>query len=90
MTKPGQRFIKSKTAWKQGWGSTPYRSVKDLTASERQAVKDGHIVWFSFTPWHYLQSGYKVVTYSVNRSRFDSREPTASELTMITNIQDKK
>ena len=81
--KPGyrrQQFIESKTAQKNGWGRMPHRSVTRLTAEERQAVKNGDIVWFWFEPWHYTQSGYKVVTYWAGGPKFDSREPTAQEL----------
>ena len=74
-------YIESKTAQKKGWGRDLYRSVTRLTATERQAVKDGHIVWFSFSPWHYMQSGYKVVTY--NAYGYDSREPTSYELKVL-------
>ena len=73
-------IIESKTAQKSGWGRMPHRSVTRLTARERQAVKDGDIVWFSFEPWHYTQSGYKIVTYWAGGPKFDSREPTAQEL----------
>jgi len=77
------RFIESTTAQKVGWGRMPHRSVTRLTPAERQAVRDGHVVWFSFEPWHYMQSGYKVVTYWAGGSRFDSREPTPDELERI-------
>jgi len=75
--------IESKTAVKVGWGRMPFRSVKGLTTEERQAVKDGAVVWFSFKPWHYMQSGFKVVTYWQDGKKFDSREPTARELLNI-------
>ena len=71
-------YIESKTAYKIGWGSSWWRSVHGLLQSERQAVRKGHHVWFSFRPWHYTQSGYKMVT--VYQNRFDSREPTQEEL----------
>ena len=75
------KFIESKTAQKNGWGSMRFRSVTRLTADERQAVKDGHIVWFSFAPLHYTQSGYKIVTYW--GGGFNSREPTKDELEQV-------
>ena len=75
-----QLFIESKTAQKNGWGRMPYRSVTRLTAEERQDVRDGHVVWFKFTPWHYMQSGYKIVTYWAGGPKYDSREPTPWEL----------
>ncbi len=71
-------YIESKTAFKVGWGRSRWRRVGGLLPEERQAVRDGDIVWFAYTPWHYTQSGYKVVT--VYGDRFDSREPTAAEL----------
>ena len=77
------QFIESKTAEKRGWGRMPYRHVRGLTDDERRAVKDGHVVWFSFEPWHHAQSGYKVCTYWAGGSRWDSREPTAAELAQI-------
>jgi hypothetical protein len=75
-----QLFIESKTAQKSGWGRMPYRRVTRLTAEERRAVRDGHMVWFGFEPWHYTQSGYKIVTYWAGGPKYDSREPTPSEL----------
>ena len=83
-----RRFIESKTAKKRGWGRMPYRHVSGLTAEERQAVKDGDVVWFSFEPWHHAQSGYKVCTYWAGGSRWDSREPTAAELAQINATQE--
>ena len=81
------RFIESKTAKKRGWGRMPYRHVSGLTAEERQAVKDGHVVWFAFEPWHHMQSGFKVVTYWEGGPQFDSREPSAAELAEIKATQ---
>ena len=78
-----QLVIESQTAQKNGWGSDSYRSVTRLTADERQAVKDGDIVWFSFTPWHYTQSGYKIVTFWAGGPKYDSREPTPDEVRLI-------
>ena len=78
------KFIESKTARKNGWGSDPYRSVTRLTADERRAIQDGHTVWFKFTPWHYAQSGYKIVTYRQGYG-YDSREPTSGELARLVN-----
>ena len=78
-----QLVIESQTAQKNGWGSDSYRSVTRLTADERQAVQDGDIVWFSFTPWHYTQSGYKIVTFWAGGPKYDSREPTPDELRLI-------
>jgi len=74
-------YIESKTARKIGWGRSWWRRVSGLLPEERQAVRDGGTVWFSFRPWHYTQSGYKVVT--VYGDKFDSREPTPAELVII-------
>jgi hypothetical protein len=87
-----KQFIESKTAQKNGWGQQRFRSVTRLTPEERCAVKAGHVVWFSFTPWHYRQSGYKIVTHWGDRGGywgggFDSREPTPDELAQIKNPQ---
>ena len=79
-------YIESKTALKVGWGSMPYRYVTRLTPDEKQAVKDGHVVWFSFPPWHYKQSGFKVVIYRFTTARFDSREPTTDELERLKEV----
>ena len=84
------RFLESKTAKKRGWGRMPYRYVSGLIAEERQAVKDGHVVWFNFEPWHHAQSGYKVVTYWEGGPQFDSREPSAAELAEIKATQEVK
>ena len=64
------------------------RLLESKTAEERQAVKDGDVVWFSFEPWHHAQSGYKVCTYWAGGSRWDSREPTAAELAQINATQE--
>jgi len=56
-------YIESKTAEKIGWDRDSFRYVRNLTKDERKAVKDGHVVYFRFHPWHYSQSGFKVVTY---------------------------
>ena len=45
-------------------------------------MRAGSVVWFAITPWHYTQSGYKVVTSYGNA--FDSREPTSAELESIS------
>lgn len=73
--------IQSLTAVKHGWGRDSYRWVSGLTKCERQAVKDGVLVWFAIKPWHYMQSGYKVVTYK--RGRYDAREPNDREISQI-------
>ena len=74
-------YIESRTAYKLGWGRARWRRVSGLTPEERQAVRAGSVVWFAFAPWHYTQSGYKVVT--VYGDTFDSREPTPAELEVI-------
>tara|TARA_Y100000310_G_C20573074_1_gene759035 strand:+ start:345 stop:632 length:288 start_codon:yes stop_codon:yes gene_type:complete len=74
-------YIESKTAYKTGWGKARWRRVSGLTPEERQAVRTGNTVWFAFRPWHYTQSGYKVIT--VYGDTFDSREPTPTELAAI-------
>jgi hypothetical protein len=78
-------YIESQTAYKIGWGSTRWRRVGGLLPTERQAVRDGNIVWFEYKPWHHMQTGYKVVT--VYGYRFDSREPTDDELASIINAK---
>jgi len=70
----------SLTARKHGWGRDHYRWVSGLTAEEREAVKNGEMVWFKIDPWHYTQSGYKVVVY---RRGYDCREPSPIELQQI-------
>jgi len=78
------KYIQSITAEKRGWGSAKYRRVRGLTKLEREAVRSGsHIVFFRFEPWHYSQSGYKVVTY---KSDYDTREPTETELIELQNF----
>ena len=74
-------YVESKTAYKVGWGRSIWRRVSGLLPEESQAVRGGGIVWFSFTPGHYPQSGYKVVT--AHGDKFDSREPTPAELEAI-------
>ena len=81
-------YIESLTAYKTGWGRAWWRRVYGLTPEERQAVRAGSIVWFAFTPWHYTQSGYKVVT--VYGDRLDSREPTPAELVVIAKAKEGK
>jgi hypothetical protein len=80
-------IIKSTTARKHGWGSMPHRSVSHLTSAERQAVRNGDIVYFRFTPWNPMQSGIKIVT--VSPYGFDCREPSISERQIIE-TQEKK
>jgi len=75
-------FGESLTAEKHGYGSMPHRWVSGLTKAEHAAVKRGEIVWFRIPKTHYTQSGYKVVTYYYGK--WDSREPTSSELRIIT------
>ena len=77
-------YHESTTVQKVGWGRAPYRRVKGLTSDERDAIERGVTVWFRFTPWHYMQSGYKVVTY--HGGRYDSREPTPAELEVLERI----
>jgi hypothetical protein len=79
-------YIESTTAHKVGWGRAWWRRVSGLTPEERQAVRAGSVVWFAFTPWHYTQSGYKVVTSYGNA--FDSREPTSAELESIAKAKE--
>ena len=74
-------MIKSETAVKRGWGSMPHRSVSFLTPEEKQAVRDGEVVYFPINKTHYKQSGFKIVTHFYGK--FDSREPTESELVEI-------
>ena len=74
-------MIESKTARKNGWGRARYRSVTNLTKAERFAVRAGILVWFRYQPWHYTQSGYKIVIE--NGDRFDSREPSSDQLASI-------
>ena len=74
-------YIESLTAYKVGWGRSWWRRVSGLLPEERQAVRDGDIVWFAFRPWHYMQSGYKIIT--VYGDKFDGREPTTDELAVI-------
>ena len=74
-------MIESKTARKNGWGKSRWRSVTHLTSEERYAVRAGVVVWFRFVPWHYTQTGYKIVIQ--NGDRFDSREPNADQLAFI-------
>ena len=81
-------LIQSVTAIKHGWGSAPYRSVSGLTKAERDAVKQKHLVWFRIEPWHYTQSGYKVVTYK--QGYWNSREPRADELDAIQKSQESE
>jgi CRISPR/Cas system-associated protein Cas10 (large subunit of type III CRISPR-Cas system) len=77
-------FFESVTAEKRGWGSAMYRWVRGLTKEERQAVRAGDTVWFRINPWHYTQSGYKIVTVNrLDHKKFDTREPTSIELTAI-------
>ena len=80
-------YIESQTAYKIGWGSAPWRRVCGLLSTEKQAVRDGHIVWFEYKPWHYMQTGYKVVT--VYGYRFNSREPYDDELESILKMKGK-
>ena len=80
-------MIKSTTAYKVGYGSAQYRSVKGLSKKEKTAIQTGGCVWFVDGGTHHMQSGYKVCTcyYSANgHVRFDSREPNAFELNEIS------
>ena len=78
-------YLESVTAYKTGWGSATYRWVGGLSREEKLAVLGGTAkVFFRFTPWHYTQSGIKIVTSSYGR--YDSREPTDEELRIITMI----
>jgi hypothetical protein len=81
----GIRLIYSPTAEKVGWGSARYRRVTRLSPEERAAVRRGDLVWFAFEPWHYMQSGYKIVT--LNGYGYDSREPTPKELNEILSMK---
>jgi len=81
------KFIESKTAYKVGWGSGLWRHVKGLTAEEKRILRDtDDVVWFSFEPFHYTQSGYKVV-YCYSIYGFDCREPKRDELMHIKNAE---
>ena len=80
-------YIESKTAYKVGWGRSLWRSVRGLTDEEKQLLRDtDNVLWFSFKPFHYTQSGYKVV-YRYDRYGFDCREPSADELGHIKNAE---
>ena len=58
-----QRFIKSETATKHGWGTDRFRSVNNLTEQEMAAVRNkSAVVYFTFVPWNWKQSGIKIVT----------------------------
>ena len=71
---------------KFGWGSDLWRSVKGLAAEEKRILRDtDDAVWFSFEPFHYTQSGYKIV-YAI-RGFFDCREPKGEELMHIKNAE---
>jgi len=83
-----KRIIESTTASKLGWGRARYRRVAGLTDEEQEAVKRGDLVWFRFKPWHYTQSGFKVVTHSVHG--WDSREPTPAEIAAITALEETR
>jgi hypothetical protein len=73
-------YIKSYTARKEGWGSQCWRSVRGLTTVEKEAIKSGKDqVYFTINPWHWKQSGYKVVFEWAN-NRFDCCEPTPDQL----------
>jgi hypothetical protein len=75
-------MIESKTARKNGWGKSRWRSVTHLTSEERYAVRfSTALIWFRFVPWHYTQSGFKIVIQ--NGDRFDSREPSSDQLLAI-------
>ena len=75
------RLVKSCTAEKHGYGSMPWRWVSGLTAGERDAVRNGDIVYFEINKTSYMQSGFKIVTHS-DRG-WDCREPNAIELENI-------
>jgi len=74
-------MIKSVTAIKKGFGSMPHRSVRFLTKEEREAVKNGEMVYFQIDKTHYMQSGYKIVIHSPYG--WDCREPNDAELAEI-------
>lgn len=76
-----KQMIESITAKKVGWGTDRYRRVTGLTQTEREAVKEGDLVWFRITPQHYTQSGYKIVMYS--SYGWDAREPSSGELALL-------
>lgn len=81
-------MIKSTTAIKHGYGSMPYRTVSGLSKIERDTVKNGELVYFIITKTHYMQSGYKIVTYF--NGRYDSREPNTNELTEINRLENSE
>ena len=78
-------MIKSITAIKRGFGSIPHRSVSFLTKREREAVKNGELVYFQIDKTSYMQSGYKIVTHSPYG--WDSREPNEAELVEILKLE---
>jgi len=74
------RIIRS-AAVRHGWGSARYRWVSGLTKEEKEAVKNGDLVYFRITPWHYKQSGIKVIARRPYERTcyWDCREPSEEE-----------
>ena len=71
-----KQLIHSTTAtYKRSGG---YSRVVFLTKEERQAAKEGHVVWF--TTGSRYGSGYKVVKYY---GGYDAREPSEAQLKAI-------
>jgi len=72
-------MIKSDTAIQHGSGS--FRWVSGLSKKEREAVKNGEMVYFESFKTYHTQSGYKIVSYRCGR--YGSKEPNDAELKEI-------
>ena len=74
-----KQLIHSTTAtYKRSGG---YSRVVFLTKEERQAAKEGHVVWFTTgSRYGSVSSGYKVVKYY---GGYDAREPSEAQLKAI-------
>lgn len=72
--------ILSKSGVVHGHGTQPYKWVSGLLPDERKAVRDGSALVFirDTGSHHYLQSGYKVVSY--RSGKYIHREPDPSQI----------
>ena len=70
-----------------GAGIDYYKKVVNISEKDRQMIKDffglGYVFYTKIKPWHYRQSGYKVIIYNPDRYEFYHREPTAEQLAAI-------
>ena len=82
------QIIISKSAYSNGWGSMPWKTVSGLSAEERQAIRNGAVVLMTNCPPSGGNNGTGTTVREVYefRGRFYHRVPSAE----ILNVAGKK